>query len=83
MLIIGAFEGHVDELSTDLLQLLQEVTQLEVVERQVLQNQLDLDTLTSMQDLVGNMGSTCNPMRDHMNKELILCIRDYFVYIQR
>jgi hypothetical protein len=65
------------------LQLLREVTQLKVVERQVLQNQLDLDTLTSMQDLVGNMGSICNPMRDRMNKELIIYIRDYYVCIQR
>jgi hypothetical protein len=74
MLIAEAFRGHLDELSTDLLQLLREVSQLNLLEEQVCRNQLDMDALSSMQDLVGSMGSTGHYMRDRMNEELIFRI---------
>jgi hypothetical protein len=48
MLIAEAFRGHLDELSTDLLYLLREVSQLNLLEKQVHQNQLDMDVLSSM-----------------------------------
>jgi hypothetical protein len=76
MLIVGAFKGHLEELSSDLQRLLLEVNHLKLVKEQVIQNQLDSGALISMQVLVENLGSPHERRTDspHSNRDCFVCI---------